>query len=266
MKTEVIMITPKIASSYLELNTNNRRLNESAVVGYSRAMKRGEWKPNGDTIRISESGILLDGQHRLAAIEHSGIPQEYIVVTGLPDSAFTTIDTGRNRTPAQMLDMEGVLNSSTIASAARLVLTYEKTGNPGSPSPASRPTHSEIVDFCKQSELLEYCAKYAKRTWQAKFIGKSVCGFCLYVFVKNSIKGQDFFDELVSGNYSYNDSPVQALREWLIEVRGSSSRVKSMLKIAMIFKAFNLYAQGKKRKIIRLNKKPEKNYLIEVSQ
>ncbi len=80
MKT---LITPEIASELLKANTINRRIKES-VVGYlAGEMKNGNFVYNGESIIVSDTGRLLDGQHRLLAIKYSGVSVYVNLVVGV---------------------------------------------------------------------------------------------------------------------------------------------------------------------------------------
>ena len=48
-------------------------------------MRRGEWLPTYDTLKVNCSGGLMDGQHRLQAVIRSGWTGPMLVVTGVPD-------------------------------------------------------------------------------------------------------------------------------------------------------------------------------------
>lgn len=58
MKT---IITPKKARELLKLNTRNRKLSKALVSKYAGDMRAGRWPYNGDPIRVSKDGVLLDG-------------------------------------------------------------------------------------------------------------------------------------------------------------------------------------------------------------
>ena len=63
------VIGPDQAKAYLALNQVNRKVNSADVERYAEEMRMGRWKGvSGETIKISKSGRLLDGQHRLLAI------------------------------------------------------------------------------------------------------------------------------------------------------------------------------------------------------
>jgi hypothetical protein len=250
-------ITPAIAKDLLEKNTNNRPLSASRVSLLARAMSSGEWQYNGDTIRIAKSGRLLDGQHRLTAIIQSGKAQKQIVVDELDDETFTTIDTGAGRNPGQMLAMAGEKNANCLAATARLVLCYNVFGRPVHGSPDKKPSHTSIVEFAEGCSELKESVRISNNKWLKSYMGASVAAFAHYVFgERDEQKRDDFFEEIVSGEFSYRDSPLRFVRDLLIEERGASYRPDKMRRIGMIFKAFRLYRKGKTAKIVRLEKDP----------
>jgi hypothetical protein len=107
---EAVTITPELAGQLLAMNTENRRLRPSHVAYLARAIERGEWQMPPDAIMVSDSGRLLNGQHRLTAVVRSGKPiQSYLVApfnvmrlfdkceASAPDSLFMVMDCGVTR-------------------------------------------------------------------------------------------------------------------------------------------------------------------------
>lgn len=252
-------VTPELAQKLLEKNVNNRKMQTRRVEKLTQTMMKGEWQFNGDTIRISSSGRLLDGQHRLAAIVKSGISQRYIVVEGLDDGAFTTIDIGSARGANQMLQMAGEKNSTTLAASAKMHLLFESVGRPVHGNIEKNPTHTEIVDFVESSEDIKVSARFANSTkWITRYVTPSVAAFCHFEFGRlNKELCSSFFEELVSGETSYKNSPIRFVRDLLIEERGSKYRTSSERRSAILFKAFRLYTKSSPAKIVRLSKNQE---------
>lgn len=96
-------ITPEIAAEYLKHNTNNRNIRTSHVEYLSNAIKRGEWVLSHQGIAFDESGILVDGQHRLHAIIKSGIPVQVLVSRNVSDNVFKVTDKQVTRTYGDIL-------------------------------------------------------------------------------------------------------------------------------------------------------------------
>lgn len=121
-----VTITPEKAGELLAMNTNNRNMNKAAVKKYADDMREGLWQYNGDPIRVSATNVLLDGQHRLQACVQSGVSFECELIENLPDEVRPTIDTGRKRSAADVLNiMTGSsMANGGIAAAGRQVLNY----------------------------------------------------------------------------------------------------------------------------------------------
>jgi len=125
-----VLLTPADATELLALNHNNRRVRGAYVRGLAETLRQGEFTFNGATIVISDEGHLLDGQHRLKAIESSGVPAWTLVVRGVSSAAMPTIDQGTPRTAADILNWldADTKNAKQMAAVARVVMLLQ--GNP----------------------------------------------------------------------------------------------------------------------------------------
>jgi hypothetical protein len=76
MELQEIEITPEIAQDMMKYNTCNRPLSKNTVAKYASMMKKGEWYLSHQAIAFTKdekgNSILVDGQHRLAAVMQSG--------------------------------------------------------------------------------------------------------------------------------------------------------------------------------------------------
>lgn len=126
MNVKIETITPEIAESYLKRNTNNYRSIDSWTVKmYADDMAAGRWQFNGESIRFSKSGELIDGQHRLKAIVKAKVPVKMLVVRDVDDEV-SIYDVGKGRTSAQILsanEIEKSVRGTTIIGAASIILT-----------------------------------------------------------------------------------------------------------------------------------------------
>ena len=120
-------VTPAKALEYLKMNVNNyRKLSKAKVAVYAKDMAENRWVLNGETIVFAENGILLDGQHRLAAIVQSGKTVEMTVVRGV-DNSVRLFDVGTSRTTGQLLKGEGVdVNAPTLAAANIIASNFKQ--------------------------------------------------------------------------------------------------------------------------------------------
>jgi len=122
-----VQITPDMATEMLALNHNNRVIRKVYARGLAETLKHGDFTFNGATIVISDEGHLLDGQHRLKAIEMSGIAAWVLVVRGVPAEAMPTIDQGTPRTAADILRWmnSDTRNAKQMTAIARIVMLLQ---------------------------------------------------------------------------------------------------------------------------------------------
>jgi len=152
MRTEIVNVTPKLASKWLAMNINNRPLRRTVVDGLKAAFLRGEYIQTHQGIAFSTTGELLDGQHRLTAISELGSGEFRMVVAwDVHQDSFQVIDIGAKRTPADALRIE----DRRLVEAARLVgaicLNKKTNVTPMMLLPiidAIQDPHDAIVSFC----------------------------------------------------------------------------------------------------------------------
>jgi hypothetical protein len=95
MYSKFTTVTPKEAVLWLDTkNARNRPISKSTVERYTQEMAAGHWVSNGQPLIFSVSGQLINGQHRLKACVASGKQFDTLIVWGVDDSAFDTIDDG----------------------------------------------------------------------------------------------------------------------------------------------------------------------------
>ena len=127
MKTEVKLITPKIAEEMLKHNNMNRLIQRDKVIEYSRSMSCGLWREEtGESIKIANDGTLLDGQQRLLALIKAGVSLTFLLVTELEKDVFKVIDTGKTRTAGDIFSIAGVPNARNTAAAIGRYLDLKK--------------------------------------------------------------------------------------------------------------------------------------------
>lgn len=129
MHMEVLSVSPELAAQWLKLNTNNRPLSKNTVQQLAAQIQRGEWQLTHQGIAFDEDDVLIDGQHRLAAIVKAGTTVPMTVTQGVPRTAFTVMDTGRKRTGRDALALVGEANATHLAAALRGLHLYLQAPN-----------------------------------------------------------------------------------------------------------------------------------------
>jgi hypothetical protein len=126
--TELVTVTPEMALKWLEeANLGNRSPSERYVNTLARDILSGNWEVDGNAIRFSKSGRLLDGQHRLLAIVQADRPVETFVAYNLKDKAMTVIDRGKARSIADLFKINlGADRVSAAGSYSAIVNTISR--------------------------------------------------------------------------------------------------------------------------------------------
>ncbi len=121
IKSSIKTITPKKAEEMLGSQIRNRYLSDALITLYARDMKQEHWDENGQSIIISEDGMLIDGQHRLNACIRAGVPFRTVVTYGVEEKAKLTIDSGKKRSFAHQLQMDGIGYSNHLAATVQTI-------------------------------------------------------------------------------------------------------------------------------------------------
>ena len=254
IKTEVIDITPAMAAKLLETNNFNRNLSKNRVENLASMMLNGTWEFNGDTIRISEKGVLLDGQHRLHALIKSNKTLKCIVVSNLPDEVFTTIDVGASRSASDFLSIDGFKHTTSLAAAALLVFNYQNSNNPLiNLQLKNKASKRELLQICRDNpDLLTAVSRVAGSNKLNTISSPSVLSFCYFIFSKaNKEKAEMFFNELEAGYYSYFNSPIAILRDRLMTSKNTSITDRKIT-AALLFTTWNYFVKNRAIKLLKL--------------
>jgi hypothetical protein len=199
------VVTPSVAESWLsERNDNNRRLRQKVVLGYRRDMSAGKWQPHHQGIAFSEDGKLLDGQHRLQAIVDSGVSVPLRVTTGVPQTAFITIDTGLKRLGADVLEVPNVSTVIGILNVEHYINTKERSA-----------TNLQLIDLLETNPDVEAAADTVVDTRQDSkgWLSGSALGWVyLRAFRVDPEVAKTYVDTVVRGLGLIDGGPAYTLR------------------------------------------------------
>lgn len=249
--TEIILVTPDIAEDWLGRNSHNRTLRNSQVTFLAGAITRGEWKLNGDAIRWSSDGVLLDGQHRLWAIIEADTPVETMVTWGLDPETQETMDAGARRSLKDALQLRGIPSAIAMAAAVTYWWRYQngavRYGN-------TRPSVAQGVAVFDNNPGLREAMSEAGRLRGRYRVSQAMATAAIYEFqaIDPDAAGV-FVDKLFSGIGLEEGSPILALRRWLERqsISGAGARASTVVTHALFIKAWNAYRDG--RSVDQLN-------------
>jgi hypothetical protein len=134
----IVTVTPEGAKNLLTMNTWNRKPSIATVRRYMRDMRAGRWLFSGSSLVISDKGRLLDGQQRLMALRALAEPHDFVLVRGVNEAAFGSVDNAGTRGFAKILDGMGMPRARYLAGATVFLWRIESGAYHGGdiPSPA----------------------------------------------------------------------------------------------------------------------------------
>jgi hypothetical protein len=240
--TDIREIGPGEAAELLSQNTHNRKLRPRLVEQLAGAMARDEWVFNGDAVRIADSGVLLDGQHRLAAVVRSGRAQRFLVISGLSDAAQETMDTGAKRSIGDMLKLRGESDVNRLAAVVRLVWHYERRQT--FRSPLVPPTQQQMIACLEQHPETREAVRQTRPVLTNTQLSGGPAGACYYLFSRvDPTDAEVFFTRFAMGTELVPGSPIHLLRRRFLEPR-PQGKLSPVTQGALVIKAFNAWRRG----------------------
>jgi len=238
-------VTPEMAAKYLAANTHNRNLVEGRVTTFKNDIVAGRWALNGDTIKFSDSDVLLDGQHRLAAVVAADKPITTLVVRGLESDAQDTMDTGAKRTLANALTLAGEHNVNTLAAGVRIAWYIDTHGSPKT-APLGYPSNRELLDYLEKNPGLRDSALLGVQAGHSSLrIQSSIATGLHYLMSRLDQESADTFWNSLLENDTTKGDAIFALRESLTRDLGRPHRMNGNWKAATIIKAWNYWLEGR---------------------
>lgn len=257
-------VTPKVAKEWLGKNQNNRPLSQSAVDVLVEAIRNDEWVQNGEAIKFSASGVLIDGQHRLEAIVQTGRTLEMVVVRGLEEESFNTIDQGRKRSFSDMLARDGETNANHLAVAVRYYWIFGTAPLARYKVKRSIPqlyTTLEGAGAIRSSVATVY-------SWHARILGS--VGILAGCYHRCRSMGAEYADEFWAGVCEGEDlsksDPAYKLRRRLLDDKTSATQDKMgrATFLCLLVKCWNAYAEGGVLESLRLTSSDQEAKLRKV--
>lgn len=248
LRTEVVSVTPELATIWLASNRNNRTPNRPAVEQMAGAIKRGEWVLNGEAIKIGADGGLIDGQHRCMAIVEAGLAVQSLVVYGLDAGTQETVDLGRRRTLANMLQLRGESHTTMVAAALNVIYRIRVGGMKRAGT--SYPTPQQALKILEDEPGIREGAPLAHRL-NARLKVPAGLGCALY-YLFSEIDPEDaetFFDKLMHPTHLSEGDPIYVLRG-VLEKRANQRQDRARMEIvaAIMIKAWNAWRAGEEMK------------------
>lgn len=242
------IITPEIAEAYLKANTENRKLRKSTVKRYAQDMSEGRWKEGTtETIKISPTGRILDGQHRLHAVVESGTKHIFWIAKGVSEEVFDVIDTGAVRNAPDAFMVRGINYSTQIPSMISFYNGVAQGFISSDQNKHKRLTNTQLLQaYEERPEFWQATAKKTQRWYinMAKLLsGSMIGGLYAYFYDKDADDSEEFFEQLSSGlNIQCNS--IALLRNKLMVDKMNTAKLPVSRRTALIIKSWNHFRAG----------------------
>lgn len=248
----LFMLTPEIAEFLMGRNMKNRKIDKFRIEQYVRDIKSG-WKHNGDSIRVSLSVVMLDGQHRCLAVMETGIAIETTLSYGLDDDVFETIDTGKARTTADVFYIAGVENNTRMTAITKFVMNFKKGCYENAARGYSRGklaiTNTHALEFFQANKDSLEQSYYYGFNKDNKIVSGTILAALHFIFKeRNKFLADNFCKSLADGVGLPKDSPIYVLRNKLIQDARLKRKMNVYEKVGIICKAWSYYVKNKKIK------------------
>jgi hypothetical protein len=253
VRTKVQIISPKRASELLEANTSNRPLSKATVRSFAEAMRRGDWLVTHQGIAFDTNGVLVDGQHRLAAIIEADQSIELTVFTNVDPDTFDVLDTGKRRNAADALAIGGEKSTTLLAAMVRTVWLDENRPETSWSGGAAAVTNHQIVQTFAAHPLLRDYVPVAERVATETGMIKSAAGAAAYlVDAQNKSKRArlaECHDGVIDGAGLAKTDPRLVFRKTMFAMArkqaGAVQRRRDTREhVVLYLKAFNAWASG----------------------
>lgn len=243
-----MLVTPVLAEVLLKGNKLNRPVSEKNIIFLSNQMRAGTFKRDtGESIKVSKTGNLLDGQHRLLAIIRANIAQQMLVVSELDDDIFSVLDTGKKRNASDVLSINGYKSTVGLSGMVRAIKILNSITVNFKQQNAI--TNSEILEFVKDneeiSEIYSFCENYYRKF---RSIPPNNLAAIYFILVKKGYlpeKIEEFMNLYSTGLSLKDDNPIYVLRNKLIIDSQSKSKLSVKNKIALFIHTWNLWTRNK---------------------
>lgn len=248
-----VTIDKGMATLLLEANTRNRHISDRQVEQYGRALTAPDgWPFTGDSIKLGPDGLVLDGQHRLLAIERTGKPMDCLVVSNLNERVRRYVDSGRKRSSADEATMEGLSNSTALTSISRVLLSWrhwreQKSSLVLGNAEVTDHTLSNVGLVTEAAKVAAEVRRYVKKV-SGSALGAAYARAC--EVTGDPFLVANFFSRLASGADMQLGDPLHSLRNTLIRAEAANQVVQ----LWQIVRAWNATQEGEALKGIVLPK------------
>ena len=236
-------LSPEMAWCLLGRNPDNRAQKFYPLRNLISDIANGRWRMNGETIIVSDTGYVNDGQHRCMATVITGVTIQTGISFGLERDSRYTVDMGAARTAGDIMSQNGVKNPNRKAAVINLYQTFN-SGFYGVPRVLSK--QNVIDDFYTHERKIDEAFDKVAHSAFVKSYGP-VALLTAYMLIaeraKSIVKVDEFFHGLLTGEQLVAGDARLQLRAHLI--KATQEKFQSHEKLEIILRYWNLFRLGK---------------------
>jgi hypothetical protein len=214
---EIVTATKQLIKELRALDTHNRNKKKTHVDYLRKEIREGRWTLTNQGVGVSASNYIVDGGHRLMAIELEGCPPvQFILARGLPDCSQKYVDQHAKRSMADTLTLffDATISNQVIG-ALNTILRVENAWNIGKFSPDVL-----IAKFEENESSIKQVLSVEK--------SKSLAASTLAALIMTHHRTQDervlqFAQQVTCGEMLQTGDPALTLRNWLAANTGGGS-------------------------------------------
>ena len=241
----------KAAAMLAMTHSSQRKINRSSVAQYVRDMQADRFVLTPEPIVFTDTGHLIDGQHRLTAVVSSGKPTRFLVIRGVDESTMPWLNIGRSRTCSDIVKISGKDISKRDMSVASHIETLDNMRSFDGITRWERISlaekYADELEWVKSHPVINAGGRRAVAAVDAAFAWMSSDAPDASEVVLNGI---------VSGEWSGGTDPIGHLWKYLNGAGYESSRKTRLGKIFASAKVVNtimLTEQGREIKKLQVS-------------
>ena len=250
---DLVYVTPEVAKNFLRFNTINRKKSTRNVTFLTQQMLKGMFIENGESIVFDKYNNLTDGQHRLMAIAKSGQSYHIPIVRGVDSDAMATFDTGKNRSSADILTLNGFKNTNHLSFIIKLIYKYSDKGSKSavnnSYNRSETLTNQQVLNYCKQNyywlnDILKTSKSIYQRSEEKVISNSNSCYMAYMIGGEKPSKEVYEFIKNIYGLSRTQDTATSYLYSKLHNAKINKEPLNFYWVLGMTIKAWNYYIDG----------------------
>lgn len=250
-------ITPEMAIIMMERNQSdewhNRPQSRLGLSRYKRDMQENRWILTGDTIKFSEEGRLLDGQHRLQACIDANVSFVTLVAFGIPKAAFKKTDRSIPRTTGSIFAISDIPNFNAAAAVTSLLVKYNENSLATDPR-GSMNDNEQVLEYYLENadQIQESIAIYRKFKAEGLLAPRWLAACYFICAAKNHHDANTFFEQFATGLGIVSPiEPAYVLRRALTANKTSRTKRSELELAAYVIKAWNAFRTGRRISLLK---------------